>query len=169
MFKASLARAGWGLGLWLLVCSPVSAGMVYIGNAASLGKTFSSTNRADSIANLTYIFSTDSYQLATTTKILLSEVNFFTGSGGAGQTVTPFVALYNGGATNLGTSYTLLLKGDPITAVSGLNNASFTVGGVNPLLQLNAGDRLVAESFRQATSSTSRAVPLGTSIFIPAT
>jgi hypothetical protein len=131
-----------------LSASWLPANEIYIGNAASSGSSFTSSNRADSASNLTYIFSSDSYTAAGITPVEFNQVNFYTGAGGAGQTVTPFVALYNGGDPSNGNSFALLLQGDPITAVSGLNNAAFTVGGKNPVVNLPSGDVLVSGEFQ---------------------
>ncbi len=128
--------------------SRLPASEIYIGNAASSGATFTSSNRADGVSNLTYIFSTDAYSPALSTPVKLDQVNFFTGAGGAGQTVTPFVALYTGGGTDSGANFTLLLQGDPITAVSGLNDAQFTVGGNHPVVTVPAGGVLVSGEFQ---------------------
>jgi MYXO-CTERM domain-containing protein len=135
--------------------APAMAITNYIGDAAMQGMVLTNGGgpRADTVNVLTY-FSTDPSNLYTAPsaqQITLTEVNFFADQGGL---LTPFVALYNGGNNQLGGSYTILAKGDPITVTPAgtlgndvtdhLVNAPFTVSGINPMLSLNAGDVLGA-------------------------
>ena len=92
----------------------------------------------------------------------LTEVNFFTGNIGAtGATavatgnsgnLTPFVVRILGADADGGfngqqaSSFEILAVGDAITTadVNTLINGAFTVGGANPSISLNAGDRIAA-------------------------
>jgi hypothetical protein len=62
------------------------------------------------------------------------------------------VAIYDGvGALNAGSSYSLLVEGDSFAvAANSLVNESFLVGGVNPAININAGDILVAGAYQSA-------------------
>ncbi|HOD82199.1 MAG: PEP-CTERM motif protein [Planctomycetes bacterium ADurb.Bin126] len=136
--------------------SQVQGATVYIGDAATQGKTLTSGGgpRADTVQNLTYVSThpTNVYVASSAQQIKLTEVNFFADQGG---NLIPYVALYNGGNNQLGSSYTVIAKGDPIVVVpqepplgpdptDHLVNALFAVGGANPVLNLNAGDVLAA-------------------------
>lgn len=86
----------------------------------------------------------------------ITEVNFFADLSG---TLTPFVARYLGVSTQLGSSYEILAKGDPLTVTSAdntfgpspgdhLENRLFTSGGSHPVISVLAGQQLVAGWFQ---------------------
>jgi hypothetical protein len=145
MWKAVPSLVCWA-GL-LTLGSSLEAAVIYIGDAASQGRTLTNGGgtRADSVTNLTYVstHASNLYTAPEAWKVRLTEVNFFADAGG---TLIPFVARYNGASNQLGSSYTVLAIGDPITVspADSLINAQFKVGGVNPVLSLNAGDVLAA-------------------------
>ncbi|MFT4550692.1 MAG: hypothetical protein ACI9MB_004672 [Verrucomicrobiales bacterium] len=58
--------------------------------------------------------------------------------------MTPYVALYNGSGIGPAANYAFASIGDPIAAIAGLNNASFSVGGSSPTITLNNGETLIA-------------------------
>jgi hypothetical protein len=92
--------------------------------------------------SFTYAFFVDRYanDSGIAQKARLIEVNFWAINPG---TITPFVAKFNGGNGARGDSYDVVAVGDPIEAAFGLNNASFTIGGENPVLDIAIGDVLV--------------------------
>jgi hypothetical protein len=141
------------------------AAAIYIGDDAAEGKTVTAAGgtTADTVNVLTYAFSGtgSAYTSPAAQTIRLTEVNFISDEGGG--TLRPFVALYNGGNNQLGASYTILSIGDAITPPAGTIggggtavNAQFLVGGVNPEVNLAAGNVLVA-----GLVQTSRIVLLG--------
>ena len=152
--RAAMVLAGTIIAVF---CSSFAqAASMYIGDAASQGSALTSGGgpRADTVVQLTYVstHASNVYVPAAAEQIKLTEVNFFADQGG---NLTPFVALYNGGNNQHGSSYTVLSMGDPILVVpqepplgpdatDHLVNAQFTVGGVNPVINLNAGDVLAA-------------------------
>ena len=133
------------------MCNLASAATTYIGHSASYGQSLPTTgnNRADGIASLTYIFTKDDYAAAANEQIKVTEVNLVTGGAG---TITPFIAVYDGtGDMRAGSSYTLLVEGDAFSvATSSLINESFLVSGVNPTINVNSGDILVAGAYQSA-------------------
>ena len=143
--------------------SAAHAAPIYIGDAASQGFTFGSGGgpRADTVSTLTYVSTAPAnrYTAPINQQVRITEVNFFADMGGV---LTPFVGRYNGANNQLGSSYTVLAKGDPITvtptgvlgndATDHLVNASFLVAGVNPVLSLTAGDILVAGWLQTGTT-----------------
>lgn len=143
--------------------APAAHAVTYIGDAAAFGTAVpvgpaSGNDRADSITVLSYINSIEMpgtfYTAPVNQTIQLVEVNY--GAQAAGSLV-PFVARYNGGATNNANNYTLLAKGDTLTspgtgiATGTLANQAFTVAGVNPMLNLLAGETIVAGWFQNNT------------------
>ncbi|MCF7734364.1 MAG: Ig-like domain-containing protein [Akkermansiaceae bacterium] len=117
----------------------------YIGDAAAEGRvvTTGGGTRADTVPLLTYVLhgGTAIYPPPNDQRLRLTEVNFFAESAG---TLTPFVARYDRGGTQQGTSYEILSIGDPLAVKGGnvLVNRAFTVGGVNPVISVNAGDQI---------------------------
>lgn len=99
--------------------------------------------RSDFIPSLTYIWANNAYTAQAAENLTLYEVNAVIHFDGD---ITPFVARYNGGPANLGTSYEILLVGDVVSVTGGttLNNVQFTVGGENPTVCLEAGETIVA-------------------------
>lgn len=132
------------------VCNFANA-ITYIGHSATFGQGLPTTGnaRADNIASLTYIFTQDDYQAAANEQIKLTEVNLVNQDAG---TITPFVAVYDGvGSLNAGSSYSLLVVGDSFDVTpNSLVNEAFLVGGANPMININAGDILVAGAFQSA-------------------
>jgi len=116
--------------------------------------------RADTVSALTYALHTGSptiYTAPANQQLKLTEVNFFADLSG---TMTPFVARFLGGSTQTGTNYQVLAKGDSLVVVSSdaamgpsagdhLENRAFTVTGVNPVINVNAGDQIVAGWYQQ--------------------
>lgn len=134
--------------------APLRAASIYIGDDASEGAavTPGGGTKADSANPLTYAFTGNgsTYTAATAQTIKLTEVNFIADEGPGN--LKPFVAIYNSPASNqLGSSYTVLAIGDAIAVPTGafdgggtLTNAAFTISGVNPQIDLSAGQVLVA-------------------------
>jgi hypothetical protein len=121
---------------------------VYIGDGASFGQDLPTTPscpnwRSDTISSLTYVWSANAHTAPTAQTITLTEVNSVIDYSG---TITPFVARWNGDASNLGTSYDVLMVGDPLSVTGGatLQNLAFTVAGEHPTICLAAGEMLVA-------------------------
>ncbi len=142
--------------------SQVQGATVYIGDAATQGMAVTSGGgpRADTVSALTYALHTGSptiYTAPANQQLKLTEVNFFADLSG---TMTPFVARFLGGSTQTGTNYQVLAKGDSLVVVSSdaamgpsagdhLENRAFTVTGVNPVINVNAGDQIVAGWYQQ--------------------
>ena len=140
------------LGLMIVAVSgQLHAGTIYVGPAESFGTAVpsgpgSNNERADTISSLTYIFPIESYTVSMPGSIRLTEVNLSNQDTG---TITPFLAKYNGGQPQEGSSFNLLVVGDSFTVPAGnsqgvLVNAQFLVGGVNPTISVSTGDVLVA-------------------------
>lgn len=152
--------------LALIFSGAAPAAAIYIGDDAGEGFAITSGGgtTADSVNTLTYAFTGigSTFTSPSNQNYTLQEVNFVADEGGG--TLTPFVARYNGGNNQLGASYTVLSIGDPLTVPAGafggggltVQNRTFTVGGVNPVLSLLAGDVLVAGLYQ-----SSRIVALG--------
>ena len=147
--KAWLLSAG----ALVFAASPAGAASFYVGDDAAEGSAVSAGGgtQADTANPLTYAFTGtgSTYTAATAQTIKLTEVNFIADEGPGN--LTPFVAVYNGGSNQTGASYTVLSIGDPIAAPTGtfagggtLQNAAFTISGVNPQINLAAGQVLVA-------------------------
>src|SRR4051794_26263850 len=154
-----------------LAAPAARAASIYIGDDAAEGTTITAGGgaQADTVNPLTYAFTGtgSTYTAATAQTIKLTEVNFIADEGPGN--LTPFVAAYNGGNNQLGASYTVLAIGDPIAAPTGafagggtLQNAAFTISGVNPQINLAAGQVLVAGLFQ-----TTRIVLVGTAVAGP--
>ncbi|MDO6497818.1 hypothetical protein [Photobacterium sanguinicancri] len=136
-----------GLSILMMLSSTLSASTIYIGDDATYGQnlpfgTGSSNDRADSIRSLTYIYSDNSYTASKDESIKIDEVNLVSHFGG---NLTPFVAKYDGGALIAGSSYELITTGDTLAvAANSLLNLAFTVSGINPIINLLAGETIVA-------------------------
>jgi hypothetical protein len=137
------------LALASTVLATQAAATTYVGPSASYGSAVpagddSGNQRADYGYPLTYIFAGGAYTAPAAETIQPTEVNFV--DQGAGS-ITPFIALYDGGTATAGSSYTLLAQGDAV-AVSesdgGLESISFANSGVNPSVSLASGDIVVA-------------------------
>lgn len=153
-----MGKAVWVVSFGLLMALaaiPARAGTVYVGDAALLGSTLpaGTGTRADTINGLSYIYSDEvsgvAYTATSNEQIEITSVNFLGQNAGS---LTPFLALYEGGATNSSSNYKLLAKGDTLTVPAGsssgvLFNDQFTVGGVNPIVSLQAGQTVVAGLF----------------------
>lgn len=137
---------------------PAEAGTIFIGDGAAFGTALpaGAGTRADSLNPLSYIFSTEvagvSFTAVSDMQIMLTSVNLLAQSAGS---LTPFVAVYNGGSAANAGSYTLLAEGDVLSIPSGsssgvLFNGQFTVGGVNPILTLAANETIVAGLFQSS-------------------
>lgn len=131
-----------------------SASSIYIGDDAAAGLALTAgtagpDTAGDPAGNLTYSFSSDSYENSSGSPLLLElqEVNFWANNPG---TLTPFVAIYNGAGTDAGANYEILAVGDPIAGIAGLNNAAFMVGGTTMAVNLGVGEQLTA-GFHQST------------------
>ncbi|YCM42915.1 GDSL-type esterase/lipase family protein [Verrucomicrobiaceae bacterium 227] len=152
-----LQKAGTSLLLSLSMMGSAfsgTAGVFYLGDAAAEGRAVTSEGgpRADSVATLTYLLHGGSalYTAPGAQTLRLREVNFFADTGG---TLTPFVAKYNGGDTQVAASYEVLAIGETLTVTSTdstmgsspgdhLENREFLVGGEYPEIALNAGDKI---------------------------
>jgi len=143
-----------GLVALALAGAAAHAAPIYIGDAASQGAALTRAGgpRADTVILLTYASTHPSnlYTAPANQQVRLTEVNFFADQGG---NLKPFVALYSGGNNQFGASYTVLAMGDTIVVVpqepplgpdptDHLVNAQFLVGGLEPVLNLSAGDVL---------------------------
>jgi hypothetical protein len=136
-----------------LLATPGQAATIYIGDAAAEGQsvTANNGNRADSVGTLTYVLHANYYTATSDEQLKLTEVNFYADASG---TLTPFVALYNGGDSQQAASYTILSKGDALSVtvtpsvrndgIAQLENQAFTVGGSNPTINVSAGDTIAA-------------------------
>jgi hypothetical protein len=129
----------------------------YIGDAASEERlvTRGGGTQADAANVLTCIQHTGSptiYTAPSDQNLTLKEVNFFADTSG---TLTPFVARYLGGDTQLASSYEILSIGDPVTVTSSdevlgasdgdhLENRAFTVRSLHPTIRVNAGEMIAA-------------------------
>jgi hypothetical protein len=125
---------------------------IHIGDDAVEGDLVTDLGLVDSAnsGDITYFFTTNSHtnNSGAAVNLTVTGVNFWADAGG---TVTPFVALYDGGSNASASSYSILLKGDPIPADPGqLNNAGFTSAGGNPDITLAPGQTVVA-GFHQTT------------------
>ena len=133
---------------------------IYIGDDAASGKALTDLGDPDGAngGNVTYAFDTDAYVngSGSAESWKITEVNFWGDDGFPVGVLTPYVAIYNGAGVGGGANYSVLAVGDPIQTVIGLNNASFTVGGENPVVTVNDGEQLVA-AFHQS----GRIVPFG--------
>tara|TARA_B110000285_G_scaffold161738_1_gene180657 strand:+ start:299 stop:6547 length:6249 start_codon:yes stop_codon:yes gene_type:complete len=120
---------------------------LYIGDSAAEGINVTAGTSSYSLTTLTIAMHTGSpviYTASSGQNLTLTEVNFYTDATG---TVTPFVARYDGTNSTLGSGYEILAIGDPITvtnATDHLENSAFLVGGVNPIISVNAGDQIIA-------------------------
>ena len=142
---------------------------IYFGDAASEGQSVLAGDDGYSLPVLTIVNLSDGnsagpviYTAPADQTLQLTEVNFFTGNIGAtGATavatgnsgnLTPFVVRILGADADGGfngqqaSSFEILAVGDAITTadVNTLINGAFTVGGANPSISLNAGDRIAA-------------------------
>ncbi|HTJ77934.1 MAG TPA: sialate O-acetylesterase [Rariglobus sp.] len=127
------------------------APVLYIGDDAVEGTSVTSGTAQDSLTTpVTYAFAASSTTYVNTTDfvqyVTLSQVNFYAGSYSG--TVTPFAAVYLGdqGSTSIktGANYEVVTAGDvlSVTGGSGVQNRAFTVGGVNPVFELEPGEIL---------------------------
>ena len=143
-----------------LACCAVGGTLTYIGDAAAFGSALfpGSGARADLLSPLSYIFSNDVagvfYTVPSTGQIQIDTVNLLAQTAGS---VTPFVAIYNSGSKSNAADYTLLSVGDTLAIPTGstsgvLVNDQFTVGGVNPIVNVTAGEILVAGFFQTNTT-----------------
>jgi len=136
--------------VWYPNCS--FALTIYIGDDAAEENFISDLGSVDSAnsGNITYFFTTSSHtnNSGAAVNLTATGVNFWADASG---TLTPFVALYNGGSNASVNSYSILVKGDPISASPGqLNNVSFDSDGGNPEFTLAPGQTVVA-GFHQDT------------------
>ncbi len=143
-----------------LFLSPAStlALTVHIGDDAAEGALVSDLGGVDTAnrGDMFYIFTTGSYtnNSGGAVELVVTDVNFWADGGG---TLTPFVATYSGGPNGSASSYSILVKGDPIAAGAGqANHADFISGGGNPSIMVGAGQTIVA-GFHQSSG----VVPFG--------
>ena len=104
-----------------------SAATIYIGDSASAGQAVTDLGGAETSASaVSYAFPTDAITNSSggDQGYTITEVNFW--SELASGTVTPFVAIYNGGSIALGASFNVISVGDPIAVSAGVNNATYT-------------------------------------------
>ncbi|MFT5110370.1 MAG: hypothetical protein ACI9UA_006024, partial [Pseudoalteromonas tetraodonis] len=131
---------------------------IYIGDDAAQATSVTDLGTVDSAnsGNITYFFTSDVYtnNSGGAVDLKVTKVNFWADGSG---TLTPFVAIYNGGSLASANSYSILAKSDPISATPGqANSVSFDVGGSNPTITVGAGETVVA-GFHQ----TAGIVPFG--------
>jgi hypothetical protein len=145
------------LGLATLSLAPAEAATIFIGDGAAFGAALpaGTGTRADTLSPLSYLLSPEvgvSFTAPAATQIMLSSVNLLVQNAGS---LTPFVAEFNGGSPSNAGSYTLPALGDALAIPGGsasgaLFNGLFTVGGVNPILNLQANDTIIAGSFQSS-------------------
>ena len=158
---SSFLRTSAVVGVLAILAGPAMA-VTYIGDAAPQGLAVTSGGgpRADTVGTLTYALHTGSptiYTAPSNQQLKLTEVNFFADRSG---TLSPFVARFLGGSTQTAANYQVLAKGDALGVVSSdqtmgpsagdhLENRAFTVATVNPTINVNAGDQIVAGWLQQ--------------------
>ena len=176
VFQTRFVLGAFLIMLVMALCPAWSqAATIYIGDAAVQGMalTRETGSRADTVTNLTYeaTHPASLYTAPSAKQIKITQVNFYADMGG---TLRPFVATYNGASNQLGSSYKVIAIGDSIAvtpagvlgndATDHLVNTQFLVGGVNPVLNINAGDVLSAGWQQQGNivyiTGTGSAVPM---------
>ncbi|MEZ5304350.1 MAG: hypothetical protein R3F11_27460 [Verrucomicrobiales bacterium] len=148
-------------GFFLGLAASLHGATIYFGDAAAQGLAVTDGGgiRADLVGDLTYVSHSGApvvFTVPADGDYRITEVNFFADLSG---TLTPFVARYLGVSTQLGSSYEILAKGDPLTVTSAdntfgpsagdhLENRLFTSGGSHPVISVLAGQQLVAGWFQ---------------------